>query len=497
MDKPSKAKELFFAGLGFFEQGRYEDAKSAFKESNLLTPGRVSVLLNLTASQIKLKEFEHCLHNAKLVTEIDPDNTDAWLNLGVVYDALGKHEEGLECVDTALKLNRTLTSAIINRGQILFKIGREVEALESFDEVSRNNPDNTSLHCVIADFFHQIGNHEKAIGWYTRAIDIESEHADSHFGLSLSLLALGLFKKGWEEYRWGWLNGKRKPLKIAPPIKDIMDPEELIGKSILVRGEQGIGDDIMFASAIQDASKICRNISFHCREKLKKLFQRSFPENVLVLSPGDNVDYQSYEGEISIGDLCGLMRQDVQSFGVGTRYLFPDTSSTNLIRAQIKKEQTGGAKKICGVSWKTTAKSASQRSIALLELISELNIHEQFDFVSLQYGDTAEEIRIVNRELGVKFLNVNQVDRFNDIDGLASLISTCDQVVSIDNSVAHLAGALGAPTSLLLPQIPDWRWWQSFVNCNWYATVQCHRLTGDEGWRATIKQVQAKIKSIS
>ena len=497
MDTPSRAKEFFFAGLGFFEQGRYEDAKSAFMESNLLTPGRLSVLLNLTASQIKLKEFEDCLHNAKLVTEIAPDNTDAWLNLGVVYDALGKYEESLDCFDTALRLNRALTSAIINRGQILFKMGKEVEALESFDEISRSSPNDPSLHCVIGDFFHQIGNHEKAVGWYTRAIDIEGEFADPHFGLSLSLLAQGLFKNGWKEYRWGWLNGKRKPLKIAPPIKDIVELEELIGKSILVRGEQGIGDDIMFASVIQDAGKICKNISFHCRGKLKKLFQRSFPENVLVLSPGDNVDYQSYDGEISIGDLCGLVRQDIQSFGRGTRYLFSDASSTNLIRAQIKKEQTRGAKKICGVSWKTTAKSTNQRSIALLELISELNIHEQFDFVSLQYGDTAEEIKIVNRELGIKFLNVNQVDRFNDIDGLASLISACDQVVSIDNSVAHLAGALGAQTAFLLPQIPDWRWWQSFANCNWYATVQCYRLNGDEGWPGTIKRVEAQIKSIS
>ena len=115
------------------------------------------------------------------------------------------------------------------------------------------------------------------------------------------------------------------------------------------------------------------------------------------------------------------------------------------------------------------------------------------DFVSLQYGDTDEEIEQVRSESSVNVLSFKDVDNFHDIDGLASLIQACDFVVSIDNSTVHLAGALGKDTRVLLPFVPNWRWLMDRCDSPWYSSVKLYRQGSDRNWSGVFDNVRSDL----
>ena len=250
----------------------------------------------------------------------------------------------------------------------------------------------------------------------------------------------------------------------------------------------------MFASIISDLCSISNKVILSCDNRLINIFKRSLPAGIEFVEKGKKVAEEAYDYHLPIGSLPRFFRHNKKSFVKSANpYLFCVTPKVNQIRQTL---EVPNAKILVGISWQTKSLliGAKKRNVALSDLVSKF-INDKVCLVNLQYGDVSEEIRLVKQQTGVDIIDSPYIDKNDDLDDLSHLISTCDYVVTIDNFIAHLSGALGKDTRVLLPRNNDWRWAQKKETSYWYNSVKlCHK---DEkiGWQGHLKEINAEITS--
>jgi hypothetical protein len=291
------------------------------------------------------------------------------------------------------------------------------------------------------------------------------------------LLLQGDFAAGWQgsERRWE-TKDHDTPQRHYPWPR--WKGEHLASGQLLLWGEQGIGDEIMFAGLIPDAIRSGNRCVLDCDARRKPLFSRSFP----------GVDVVTGVAHLPSGSLPGLFRTSSAAFAATTSpYLVADP----LAQARFRARYDDG-RKLVGLAWHTKNKNTGRmRSIDLSLLASLLN-RPGIQWVSLQYGDydsLEEQVTAAN----VPILIDDEVDQLANIDDFAAQIAAMDLVITIDNSTAHLAGALGVPTWVLLPFVPDWRWLQTRDDSPWYPTIRLFRQTKLEDWRSVVQRVESAL----
>ena len=339
-------------------------------------------------------------------------------------------------------------------------------------------------HCL-KDMFHL----KAAIKSYDKAISLDETGVQAHFFKGMCLLMLGDYRNGWQLYEHRWsLDGEDI---VAPDIdKPYWTP--LGGQRVLVWQEQGLGDEIMYSSQIIDLARVVKQVIFQVDDRLINLMKRSLPSNVQVVSKRQRIDEHSFDAHISTVSLAKYFRIDDHDFDAASSgYLKVNSAKTMSLRKEIGAAST---QRVCGLNWKSgSRKDGEKRSIPLMDLVTGLNA-QNFQFVNLQYGDVEQEIRLVEQELNTRIVTIEHVDNYKDIDGLAHLIDACDVVVSVDNSTAHLAGAIGKETHLILPFRSEWRWHPDTSRSKWYNSCKLYRNSPLNSWEDVIADVSANLQ---
>ena len=256
--------------------------------------------------------------------------------------------------------------------------------------------------------------------------------------------------------------------------------------------EQGIGDEIMFASLIPELEERCSNLTVKCDERLIPLFERSFSEKINFQFDQNKVTEDSYDFHIPIASLPSIFRPSLDSFKQASgAYLYCDVERAEELRKTISKDK---AEILIGISWNSSAKQpgAHHRNITLSDLAKHLHA-PGVRLVNLQYGDVTDDIIKLKDDHGIEVTQVPDVDNRNDIDGLAALIMACDEVISIDNATVHLSGALGAKTKILLPFNRNWQWGTSGSSSYWYNSVELYRQQSAGDWKKVLEQLKVHM----
>jgi tetratricopeptide (TPR) repeat protein len=280
-------------------------------------------------------------------------------------------------------------------------------------------------------------------------------------------LLLGRFRGGWNDYRWRWKRWESEYLPTPAQPYPLLTPDNVHAPvwdgqptpgRLLVWPEQGIGDQMLFASMLGEAQKRVGGLTLALDPRLHPLFARSFPQARIVtlemaFIPG------SFDCQILFGNLGGIFRNDESDFLSHRRpYLKADPARTAVLRRLL----TAGGKRVCGIAWHSRHEKVGQdKSMRLTDLVPVLSL-PGCRFVDLQYGDHAAEHDALRREAGLALARVPEIDNWNDIDGLAALINACDLIITVSNTSAHIAGALGKPVLLMLPYSTGRYWyWQT------------------------------------
>ena len=336
----------------------------------------------------------------------------------------------------------------------------------------------------------QLGQYTEALADYDKAISIKPDYAEPYFNKALQMLLLGNFAEGWPLYEWRW--------KIEQDIgkghktsKPLWQGEK--NANVFLWAEQGIGDEIMFASLIPELEEQCSTLMVKCDERLIPLFERSFSKKINFQFDQSKVSEDSYDFHIPIASLPSVLRPSLDNFKQAPRsYLRCDNKKAKELKKIISTDKT---QTLIGISWNSSAKQpcAHHRNIDLYDLVKHLHAPD-VKLVNLQYGDFVDEIAQLREDHGIEVIEVPDIDNHDDIDGLAALIMACDKVVSIDNATVHLAGALGAKTKILLPFNNNWQWGTSGSSSYWYDSVELYRQQSANDWKQVLEQLKSNTR---
>ena len=418
----------------------------------------------------------------------DPHFGDGWNALANIEKLHEHWEEAERLYQRALALNPGAAAVWSNLGLCLREAGRFDEAQTALQRALELAPNFAEALLNLATVAVDQGRPQLALEMLHRVLALEPDLAEAHTALAHLLLQDGDFAAGWREYEWRFkcIDAKRQPQHTiarwdGTPIKD---------RVLLVRAEQGLGDQIMFASCLPDAIERAGVCLIECDPRLVALFTRSFPQARVFpyrakrdpqwAHCGHAPDYQ-----IHLGSLPGLFRRHAADFPQRGAYLHADPTRVEHWREQLVR--LGPGRKI-GISWRGGAPRTrrTSRTAALAEL-APLWSQKDIVFVSLQYGDCGDELIEFVSQTGNAVTHWQQA--LDDSDETAALVCALDLVISVQTAVVHLAGALGKPVWVLVPVVPEWRYMAHGARMPWYATVNLVRQTVRGDWASVCRDV--------
>jgi len=303
-------------------------------------------------------------------------------------------------------------------------------------------------------------------------------------------LQSGLFERGWQQYEWRFKTGNYKSTPLAAYLPHWRTGDN--AKRLLIWAEQGVGDEILFAGLLPETSRLSSNVWAMVDSRLIPLFARSMP-SIQFLPYNLKIAEELFDTQIPMGRLGRYLRKSTADFRNARRgYLVAENTRANLLKQELCP--TGNI--LCGISWKSNNKSiGSEKSLNLDDLKPVLEI-ENLTSVNLQYGDTNEEVKSLKAQTGIELKQCISVDNYKDLDGLAALIEACDIVVTTSNTTAHMAGAIGKNTFLILPSGKGllWYWGNERDQRNlWSPSIRSFRQDRIGDWASVIDRVRDEV----
>lgn len=336
------------------------------------------------------------------------------------------------------------------------------------------------------------GELRKALTVYKDALCQRPDLAEPRLNAAILLLGHGDYSVGWDWYESRWranaivTAGRDKLSAQLVTSKPVFDRHRR--DRVLVWAEQGLGDELMFASMFPDVLADAASVVAQIDVRLMSLFKRSFPsiEFYKRIRP---IDEALYDSQIAMGSLGRIYRRSLDAFAtVSHPYLISDSDLSRQFRRRIDSDR-----KVIGISWSTgNPDNGHYRSLDLSRLC-KVFLNRPVHLINLQYKYDLADVKAVEGELGVSLVTFPDVDNFAQIDRLAALMSACDLVISIGNATAHLAAALGRPTWVLTPASGSWRWMFDGAKTPWYPSVRVFRQTRQGDWRNVLHELSGEL----
>ena len=437
-------------------------------------------------------KYKEALSSLDTLSQKFPNNHNLYSIGAECYFALDQYELSISCYDESIKLNPYCADYFNNKSNALEKLRKFDEAISCCKKAIEIRPDFDLAFYNLGINAKHLRLYELSLDSLNMAIQLDPDNEKYKFAKATLLLLYEDFKNGWLLFESRW-----KVDNLYSPKIDSNYPTWTGNKNakLLVWPEQGIGDHILYSALIPELKKKCSNLTILVDRRLVDLLSRSMG-NLCTIYPA-TIQYSEldYDEQISMGSLCQYLRNDEKDF-LTTRngFLKDDKIKTLEFKEDLLALCSQSNNKICGISWRSqTLGVGVHKSISLKNMIEILDL-KGYTFVSLQYGDTLDEIKEVKNELGIDIISFKKVDNFNDIDGLASLIQSCDTIISIDNVTCQLAGALGKEIHILLTLGSWWGWGVNRSDSPCYNSVKIYRQETNETISCLIKKLNENFK---
>ncbi|NTW52808.1 MAG: tetratricopeptide repeat protein [Chlorobiaceae bacterium] len=462
-----------------------EAALESYDKAIAIRPDNFKACSNRGVLLHKLRNLDAALESYDKAIAIKPDYYLAYTNRGVLLHELRKFDAALESYDIAISLKPDSADAYYNRGNALHELKRFGAALESYDKAIAIRPDFAEALSNRGNTLHELKQFDAAIESYDKAIAIKPDYPDACWNKSLALLTTGNFNSGWPLYEWRW-----KKENFTSPRRDFTSPlwlgnESLAGKTILLHSEQGLGDTIQFCRYVESVALSGARVILEAKPALGVLLKNLSGLSELVAGQGPLPDFDYHCPLLS---LPLAFKTDLDSIPHPQHYLKSDPDKLLHWKNRLGKK----TKPRIGLVWSGGVKHRhdGNRSIPLSTMASHLP--EGFTYVSLQ-----KEVRDIDRgwlESNKHILHFD--DELEDFSDTAALCDLMEVVISVDTSVAHLNGALGNPTWVLLPFSPDWRWMIDREDSPWYPSMRLFRQQKPDDWSGAFEKLSSALLAL-
>ena len=467
-------------------------AEISYRRAMALEPGSAAPPGNLAFLLQSVGRKEESLELLRRAHEIDPTHADvAWELVKALLD-VGQPEAARVAAERTVAVDATNPAGHRSLGLVHLSRHEPQAALERFERAVALAPDDSESWLNAGIAAQELGRLDEALGAYERALELNPDHPPARWRRALVRLAKGEFDRGWSDY-------EARLASVSHPWRRFSQPlwqgEPLAGKTLLVHAEQGLGDEIMFASCLPELVAQAGHCVIDCHPRLATLFRRSFPaatvhggwqtDDMAWLADCPPADYQ-----VPAGSVPRILRSRPEHFPPHAGYLRADAQRTAAWQSRLAA--LGNGLKV-GLSWRggTQVSRTHLRSLSLPDLLPVLRI-EGVRFVDLQYTDTARERARLEEEHGVQL--THWPDALADYDETAALVAALDLTLSVCTAIVHLAGALGRPAWVMTPYSPEWRYGHAGEAMIWYPSVRLVRQPAYGAWEPVIVEIARRME---
>jgi tetratricopeptide (TPR) repeat protein len=486
--KPDYAEAWNNRGNALHDLKRYEEAITHYDKALSLKPDHHQAWIDKGVTLCKLKRFDDAITHYDKALSLKPDHHQAWTDKGVALHELKRYEEAITHYDKALSLKPDHHHAWSNKGNTLHELKQYEEAIAHYDKALSLKPDNAKAWSNKGVTLHELKRLDEAIAHHDKALSLKPDYHDASWNKSLSLLLQGDFENGLLLYESRWTSEKISEIagKRFFDGPSWLGAESIQDKTILLYGEQGFGDFIQFCRYAKKVADLGAKVILEAPRPLAGLMENLEGVSQLVIK-GEKLPFFDYQ--------CPLLSLPL-AFKTNLDTIPNPSGYINLVNHPDKimewKERLGLKSKLrVGLVWSGNPNHENDhnRSILLWDILPFLP--NQYEYISLQ-----KEVRgIDNSTLDSNPHILNFASHLNDFLDTAALIDNLDLVISVDTSVAHLSGALGKKTLLLLPNVPDWRWLLDRVDSPWYPSMKLYRKTFISDWKSVLDRVKLDLSS--
>lgn len=471
---------------------RPADALASYERAVALAPGHAPSWLNRGNTLSRLGRTDAALASYDRAVAAAPDLVQGHSNRAQALNLMGRHEEALAAAERALALQPGHVGALGHRGSALYELERFDEALATHEAAARAAAGAPEPLTDVGMTLTALGRYDEAAAALDAAIAAAPTAPLPRYRRAHVRLLQRDFGGGWPDYEARWSTplftvrscGQATPFRPHLTVSPRRD--DLAGRRILAVAEQGVGDEVMFASVLPDLIADAASVTCVCDARLVGLFGHSFP-GATVLGPEDaaRLSAADFDHTVALGSLASVYRTRIEDFP-GAPYLRPRPAV-----AAAWSERLGARRRRLriGVSWRGGGKrtGAGARSMEL-ETLRPLLERDDCEFVSLQYGDPRAEVAAFNATLA------NPIAQFppqeiDDFEQLAGLVEALDLVVTVQTALAHVTGALGRTGLVMIPQRPEWRYGAAGSSLPWYGSLRIFRQAPGGGWPEVVERI--------
>ncbi len=485
---PGDMETLYLLGTACSQQGKAEEAATYLKKALAIDPKHPQALNNMGLTMVALRKegaaigyYEQALaqlpdyveaHNnlgnaLQMLDRLDEAEShlrralalsanypDALYNLGLVLKGKDRFEEAAQCFLRGIELDPGRAVAYDDLGQIYGIWGRFEAALTCFDRAIALTPNSSPTHNNRGTMLEELPRYDEALAEYERAFALNPHYATPLWNQAFLFLRQGILDRGWEKHELRFEDGHT--LKRFP--YPVWDGSSLEGKTILIYAEQGLGDEILFASCFPDMIARAEHCVIECEPRLAPLFVRSFPSATVVGSPRSEVSWLTQvpkiDVQIAAGSIPRFLRPTLDSFPTSRAYLVPDAARVEYWRSRLA--MLGPGLKV-GICWRSgLTKGARKKFYSELTQWGEIFTIPGVHFVNLQYGECADELREAEAKFGVPITVFSEIDLKNDIDDSAALMAGIDVMICASTAVSEIGGAIGVDQFLISVHGRQW-----------------------------------------
>lgn len=515
--EPNQLNAYNNLGLAFQSQNRLNEALENFEKAICINNSYPELHYNLGITKLRLNQYAESISSFREAIRLKPDYADAYNNLGIVLDKLNQHHDAVENYTQSISLNPRSASTFFNRATTFNTLKQYDKALDDYDQAICLKPDYAQAHSSKVDIFYELRRynealdanalaisldsdnaekhfthglifanlncHEDALKSYSRAIELNPAYTEAQWNIAASKILLGDYVEGWKLYEWRWKLKNREAF-----IRDFTQPlwlgdHPIEGKKLLIYPEQGMGDIIQFSRYVSMLASMGANVILELPRPLASLMS-TLEGEYTIIEYGRNLP--KFDFQCPITSLPLAFKTTVETIPATVPYLYANSEKTNRWSDKLGLKE----KQRVGLVWSgsTTHNNDHNRSLLLKQL-------EPIFQLSVEFHCLQKEIRDDDLEMlsSISNLNCHQDDLF-DFSDTAALIDQMDIVISVDTSVAHLAGALGKTVWILLPFTPDYRWLLNRKDSPWYPTATLFRQPAIGDWTSVIHDIIEQLE---
>ncbi len=507
-----------------------DEAKSYFNKALELDPKNSGALNNFAQVLVAEHRLDEGIEYFKQAAEIEPNNPLVYYNMGMALMRRRRDDEALEVLQKSMELDNhqprvfCAFSALLRMMDNLEAAERFTrDSLEQFPEdphllnelshvlmsnfefdeaeelaraVLKENPNFGPALIVLAIVLIHTGTEEEILDLYKKAFELMPDEQVVPFNYALTMFCFGHLEEAWKHYRSRWDTGDfTSPVRSFP--QKLWDGSSLEGKSIVIYGEQGLGDEIRHASMVPDMLTMGADVTVECEKRLVDLFQRSFPSAKVEAFPyqGAESGEVDFDFQSPILDLGEFLRPTIESFPSDPNHAFLVPDPDRKVFWGDRMKQLGPTPKV-GMIWRSgTATGGRNRWGATVEELAPIFSIQGLDFVNLMYTECSEDRARIQELYGVNLHTWDDIDLKDDQDDLAALVSNLDLVISHPSAVAYLASGMAVPTFTFMTVMNYFDLLGNPDAPGWAPSMRYFRKKIYEEWDDTLNTIAAEVRA--